>query len=187
MALKKCVLIGGAPLTGKSTLAKKIAEQENGVLMSTDAIRDWLQSVVEKERHSGLFFSSELSMEQLHKKYPTPQGLLEAQLAQNHEVEAAIIGLLRTRYLEWDTLVLEGIVLSPGFWDQLRKAVPAIEFQIHILCHRSEAGLIKRLQNRGVWGEQKSSSEFLEKEKTWIILYDKLFKLQAEEYNLTTL
>ena len=168
-------------MSGKSTLAKRIAEQEKAVLLSTDAIRDWMQSILDREEHPDLFFSSGLTAEQIHKRYSDPQMLLEAQLRQNHEVETAVIGLLRTRYLDWDILVLEGIVLNPEFCIRLSKTLPTVKFETNILAH-NDTSLSKRLHDRGVWSEHTKSLRVSQKEEAWLTLYNTYFKEQADKY-----
>jgi 2-phosphoglycerate kinase len=112
MGLQKCFLVTGAPLTGKSTLAKQISIKENATLLSTDVVRDWMQNLLKPADNPDLFFGKGLSAKDIHTRYPAAQKLLDAQLLQNRAVEQGIIAMLKTRYLDWGSPVLEGLYLA---------------------------------------------------------------------------
>lgn len=55
---KKVILIGGAPLSGKSYVARKLGQELNLPWISTDTIREQMRQLVRKEDYPNLFFFS---------------------------------------------------------------------------------------------------------------------------------
>jgi predicted kinase len=68
MKLKYCHLIGGAPLSGKTTLAEKLAVKTGAVQFSTDNIRDWMRQVATESEYPSLFEDIKLHVERYYEK-----------------------------------------------------------------------------------------------------------------------
>jgi len=186
MALKNLLLVGGAPLTGKSTLGLKLANTENAVLLPTDAVRDWMQQVVSERDHPFLYFRKGADAKTFYSKFDMPHKLLEGQLAQGKEVEIAILAMLTTRYLPWTNVVIEGLVVTPSFVLSLKKRFPAVKLQTFFLYDGDADSIRKRLLTRGLWGSPSTESEDItQRELEWVILYNEFFKEEADKYGFT--
>jgi 2-phosphoglycerate kinase len=184
VTVQRCVFVGGAPLTGKSTLGHSISADEGAVLLATDAIRDWMQSVLRPDERPDLFFGRGLSPDALHERHPQPGDLLAAQLRQGIEVQRGITGLLRTRYLSWNRIVIEGVALTPAYMVKLRQQLPGVAVEL-IVLHHSADSLNERLQARGLWtpGGDGSQAE-ARREQTWLELFDRYFCEEAKAQSL---
>jgi len=53
--MQRIILIGGAPTTGKSTIAMRLSEELHLPVISTDQIRTIIQSIADPHIHPNLF------------------------------------------------------------------------------------------------------------------------------------
>ena len=113
------VLIGGAPGTGKSTLAAELAYRL-GIrrLVSSDAIREALRSLVSPQLSPRLHQSSFMAWrtELLPGEDETPgrKRVIRGYQAQAHQLSAALMAIVTRSKDEVISLVIEGVHLLPG-------------------------------------------------------------------------
>jgi 2-phosphoglycerate kinase len=182
--MKKLTLIGGAPLSGKTTLSRKIALEDNAVELSTDSIRSWMKKILSKSDNSALFYADDMSAEEFYKKYTTPESVVEGEIAEGKQVEKGIISLLKTE-ITWEHLVVEGIAISPDFMRFVEKEFNDREIESFIMVDENKARIKERISKRGLWGPLYTyPSSLIPKEVEWVVLYNKWFKEQAIKYNV---
>lgn len=68
--MQKLTLIGGAPLSGKTTLSRIIAKKDGAIELSTDSVRSWMKQLVRPDEYPGLFYADKMTAE----KFYAPQG-----------------------------------------------------------------------------------------------------------------
>lgn len=86
---RKVILIGGAPTTGKSTMASLLAKHFNLPWISTDQIRDVMRLVASREKYPKLFNPEGYNAE----KFLTEFSAEEIARMEFEQGEAAWIGI----------------------------------------------------------------------------------------------
>jgi 2-phosphoglycerate kinase len=179
--LKSLHLIGGAPLTGKTTLTRQLAGP-GVVQLSTDNIRAWMRGVVRQEEYPRLFDSHGITVEQYYEKYPTAQAALKEEIAQCKEVEQGIRALIDSR-MHWASLIIEGIAVSPEFAHTMIKHHSELNIKTTFLVDTNAERIKQRIYERGLWG---AAGDYTDKVKPleveWTILYNQWYFDQAEQY-----
>lgn len=179
MSVKKCYLIGGAPLSGKTTLAALKAAQHQATQISTDNIRDWMKRVALPEQYPDLFAGSELNAEAFYREYNTPEKVLKQQVDEGFDVAKGIKALLEC-YLPWERLIIEGIAITPTSAKQLIADFPSIEFEVTFLYDNNTKRIQQRIKERGLWSKANTYPEHIqEKELPWVILYNEFYQHEA--------
>lgn len=113
------VLIGGAPGTGKSTLAAELGYRL-GIrrLVSSDAIREALRSLVSSQLSPGLHASSYTAWrtELLpgEDEAPGRKRVIRGYQSQAQQLSAALTAIIKRSIAESTSLVIEGVHLLPG-------------------------------------------------------------------------
>jgi 2-phosphoglycerate kinase len=182
MSLEKCYLIGGAPLSGKSTLADTIAAKHQAVQISTDNIREWMKKVSSTKEYPDLFYDKNMDVESFYKHFDTPEIVMNAEINQGKEVEKGIKALLEC-YLPWERLVIEGIAITPASAKKLAELFPKIEFEIRFLYDDNVERIKQRVWQRGLWDLADKYPDYIkEKEVQWVVLYNEFYMREAEEY-----
>lgn len=183
MSLSECILIGGAPLTGKSTLADKLAVERDAVQFSTDNVRDWMLRITNKNEFPDLFYSSNLNVEEFYAKYNTAQKVFDGEKNQSKVVEQGIVALLSC-FLPWQRLIIEGIAITPDFVVKAKELFPNIKFEPIFLYESNNETMKKRINSRGLWDlADKYPHHIKEKELEWVILYNEFYKDQTKLFS----
>jgi len=182
--MKKLTLIGGAPLTGKTTLSKKLAKENHAVELSTDSIRAWMKSLVSKDDYSDLFCTFGMTAEEFYEIYDTPQKVVNEEVNEGIQVEKGIIAMLESM-ITWDHLIIEGIALSPEFMSKLKAKYDDREIETIVLVDLNRDQIHRRISGRGLWGPLESyPNEFIPTEVDWVVHYNKLFLDESKKYNI---
>ena len=184
MKLKKCFLVGGAPLAGKTTYAQLLAAQHQAVNLSTDNIRSLMQELVDPKVSQDLFYASDMSAEDFYRKYDTAQKVVDGEVAEGRVVEKGVEALLKSSF-PWERVVIEGIAISPDFIKRLPAIFPDVEFESVILFDDNKDRIEERIRGRGLWGPKDSYPDYIKPlEVEWVILYNEHFKKQASEHGI---
>lgn len=102
-------LIGGAPRTGKSTIAKQFAISINGRFVSTDELEG-------PNQDPSVFFSDDAT-----KNILTPKERLESIIKEANQIIHDIDGIISTAISNHEVIVIEGVHLFPGYVSGLIK------------------------------------------------------------------
>lgn len=182
--MKKLTLIGGAPLSGKTTLSMEIAKNDGAVELSTDSIRDWLKKFVKKEDCPNLFYADGMTAEEFYKKHTTAQSVVDGEIAESKQVEKGLIALLHTA-ITWDHLVVEGIAVTPSLMKSIEKQFTDRKHEQIIIVDENTKRIEQRIRARGLWGPLDTyPSSLIPTEAEWVILYNQWFKQQAEDFRI---
>jgi 2-phosphoglycerate kinase len=180
--MNKIILIGGAPTVGKTTIARKIAKELNIPWISTDAIRDTMRRIVDKEKYPNLFDTRKFTAEEYLNTF-TEQEIVDKEIAQSEDVWKGVKALIDTDYL-WDSFIVEGVAILPhlvhrDFSDQ--KAMKAI-FLVDENADRIRDVVFKR----GLYTDANLySDEVKEKEVQWAKLFSSWLRKETEKYGYT--
>lgn len=174
------ILIGGAPTTGKSTIAQAIANHLNLPWISTDQIRSFLRVTGKPEDHPLLFDSHGMNAEQFFARYST-QEVAEREMKQASAVWPAVKMMIETDYT-WDNgFVIEGVNILPSLVNQDFKDNKRIKT---VFLVDEDADRIKDVvYNRGLWDDAHTYPDYIKEiEIEWVLQFSHLLKREAEEY-----
>ena len=180
------IFIGGAPTTGKSTIAKALAHRLNLPLMATDQIRAMVKPYSNPERHPDLYHADGLSAEAFFEKY-TPQQVADMEFGQGAELWPAIMALLADNY-DWPHGgIIEGVHIQPGLFfnaDFTQKKFSRAIF----LVDDDPARIRDVVYNRGLYGDPHTYSDAVrEMEIEWVQLFIKRLRAEAAVFNMPCL
>jgi len=118
----KVILIGGAPMTGKSSIARIIASQLKYGCLSTDDLGEAISSVTMHETHPEFHYMNGLDYRQYYIKKSEDE-LKEDILNQHKAIWPAIERLIQI-HSTWSTpIVIEGWAIHPEFIKNLKYVV----------------------------------------------------------------
>jgi 2-phosphoglycerate kinase len=182
--MKKLTLIGGAPLSGKTTLSRKLAKDRNAVELSTDSVRSWMQSLVSEDMYSDLFYASGMTAEEFYEIKDTPEKVVDGEVNEGKQVEKGIIAMLDSA-ITWDHLIIEGIALSPDFMNRLKTKYTDRDVEMIVLVDENKDRIHQRISTRGLWGPLDTyPGRLIPTEVEWVVLYNKWFLEQSIEYGV---
>lgn len=169
--MNKIILIGGAPTTGKSTMAHQLSTRLHMPWISTDQIRRMLRSVARKEDYPKLFDAQNLTAEEFLTQYSVEE-IVERKFAQAHDVWPGIYALTKDDYVWKNGFIIEGINIIP---ELVHKSF-ATNKKIHplFLIDEDEDRMRDVVYTRGLWdGANTYSDDVKEKEVEWASLFGK--------------
>ena len=183
--MNKLTLIGGAPLSGKTTLARQLTKQDNAVELSSDSVRSWMKQLVTSDQYPGLFYADNMSAEEFYSKHTTPQSVIDGEIAEGTQVERGILSLLNTA-ITWDHLILEGIAITPQFMKKAITLFPDQAVECIVMVDHNRDRIYERISARGLWGPIDTyPNSLIPKEVEWVVLYNQWFLEQAEKYDIS--
>lgn len=187
MTVIKCYLIGGAPLSGKTTLSNLWAAKHQATQISTDSIREWMWRLTRAEDYPRLFARRGMEVEEFFRTYNDPKDVMQGQVEQGKDVEKGIEAFLGCD-LTIERLVIEGIAVTPEFALRLQKDRPDIQFEATFLFDDNVERISKRIHERGLWGPKDTYPDYIkDKEVDWVVAYNKFYEAEAKKHNCTLL
>lgn len=178
--MQNYILIGGAPLTGKSTIAKNFT---NHIQISTDEIRSLLYNLLKPEDNPDLFYDFGLSAEEFYDKYKTAAEVFEKEMKQAEATQEGVRALIKAEF-SWESICIEGIAITPKFVEELSKN-KKINVRGIFLYDDNKDRIRKRLFKRGLYDDAENYSDLIKEiELEWVIFYNQFYKHQAEKYKM---
>jgi len=167
-------LIGGAPRTGKSTIAKQFAKFINGRFVSTDELEDPSQD-------QSVFFSDDAT-----KNILTPKDRLESVINEANQIIHEIDGIINTAINSHEIIVVEGVHLFPAYVSDLIKKIGEKNLRA-IFVGSSNIELILQGMNQNT-SPNDWPKDFSQEVKRQIALFTKEFSdyihTESKKYNL---
>ncbi|MEK6839349.1 MAG: hypothetical protein AABX72_00235, partial [Nanoarchaeota archaeon] len=180
--MNKVILIGGSPLAGKTTIAKKLSVQLKIPWISTDTVREQMRKIVRKKDYPFLFtFSNatpKMAISYLTKH--TPKEIVKHQNEESINVWEGVKAFIETDE-EWESLIIEGIAILPKEVSKLdQKKVKAF-----FLIDENINNIRNKIYKRGLWDDaEKYSHQVKEKEIEWVWAVNKYINYEAIKYHL---
>lgn len=180
MAKRTIILIGGAPTTGKSTMAALVAKHLNLPWISTDQIREIMRVVAPRDEYPKLFSSEGYDAQQFLTEFSAEE-IADMEREQGEAVWPSIKKFIKDDYTWRAGFVMEGVNILPHLVaqdfadDQEAKAVFLVD---------EDADRIKDVvYTRGVWGVAKEYSDDLkQKEIEWVLDFSHKIRAEAEKH-----
>lgn len=115
--------IGGPPKCGKTTLAKRLAQELQIPWISTDTLQNIVWAYTPKENHSALFPHNYLRGESNDEFYSehSPQQIVENYIVQGKTTYDAISMMAETYLADKDDFIVEGYQVTPEIVDRIFK------------------------------------------------------------------
>ena len=108
----RVILIGGAPLSGKTAAARSIGRRRGMTVVSTDHLGEAARAVTRASSHPDLHAGHEIDYREYYTAY-SPERLVEDALRSHRALWPAISAVIR-RHLAWaEPAVIEGWALLP--------------------------------------------------------------------------
>lgn len=188
-ANRKIILIGGAPATGKSYIAKKLADELKIPWISTDSIRGMMLRLVNEADYPALFYLNT----RVSNEFIAHNSSQEVVRCQNEEsldtwkgVEAFIDSNYAYNNILWDAFVIEGIAILPEIVAQKTKTNENL-FPI-FLADNNCSRIRKIIFERGLWSDAKKYPDCIkEKEVEWVMAFNDFIRLETKKYGLPLL
>ncbi len=178
----KIILIGGAPTTGKSTLAKDLAKHFDIPWISTDQIREIMKAVAKEEEYKNIFNTKGFNVKSFYKKY-SPKEISNMEFEQGKEVWKGVKALIKHGWVWRDGFVLEGLNILPSLINRDFKDDKNIKSVF--LIDKNEERIRKVIFERGLWDDPEKYPDYIkESEIEWVKLFNDKITKEAKKYNM---
>lgn len=180
MKARTIILMGGAPTTGKSTLAGLLAKHMGLPWISTDQIREIMRLYARREDHPKLFNPEGYDAEKFLTEFSASQ-IADMEMEQGEAVWPGIKEFIEDDYTWKDGFVMEGVNILPHL---IAKDFPNEKHIKPIFLVDEDADRIRSVVfTRGLWGDAHTYSDDLkEKEVEWALLFSHKLKREVEKY-----
>ncbi len=162
------ILIGGAPTTGKTSLAKQLSKHLQMPWISTDFIRGWMRMMVNKKDYPDLFNFTNITAEEHYQKF-TINDSIKFDVKRNLDVFNGLKKFIEKNndWEMWDNFIVEGISILP-------EKIKDFDFDkvnlISLFLIDTDLDRIKKIvYERGLWGDAESYADWV-KEKEILLL-----------------
>lgn len=180
-----CYLIGGAPRTGKTTLAEKVALEHGTKSLSTDSILVMMMKMVRQEDYPDLFRTHGHTVESFYQKYDTAKKVAEAEVKAGLDAEKGIVAVLELLLPAWKTVVLEGDMITPGFVVRLKEKFPKTSIQATFLYDDNYERIKERIYTKGLWSRSKPYTDTIKpKEIEFVQAFNEWYLHEAKRYGV---
>jgi 2-phosphoglycerate kinase len=178
---RKIILIGGAPTTGKSTIAALVAKHFNLPWISTDQIRELMRLVAKREDYPKLFDPKDYTAERFLTEFSAEQ-IANMEMAQAEAVWPGIKNFIEDDYAWKQGCVIEGVSILPHLIAQDFANNKNIK---PVFLIDEDADRIRQVVfTRGLWDDAHTySDDVKEKEVEWTLLFSHKLKTEVEKYN----
>lgn len=177
---KRIILIGGAPTTGKSTLADQVAKHFGIPWISTDQIRKIMRKVANRAEHPKLFSPEGYSIERFLTEFSTEQRF-QIEIDQAEAVWAVAQAFIKEDWMWTSGFVVEGIHVLPhlvarDFKDDQR-------VRTVFLVDEDGERMRRVIYTRGLSGDAKAySDDVKEKEVELVKMFSRRLKGEVDRF-----
>ncbi len=179
------IFIGGAPCTGKTTLASRLSTHLNLPTISTDTIRAQMQKIQSKISNPDLFVADYTAEEYLpfHSAY-------EIFLDQNTESGAVWkeVEEYVKPYIDntSQSIIIEGVAILPNH--NLAELTKQSKYHPLFLIDSDANRIRSRVYGRGLWDDANAYPDHLKPvEVEWLKIANRWYQSEADRYSFPTL
>jgi 2-phosphoglycerate kinase len=175
------ILIGGAPTTGKSTVAQALAVQLNLPWISTDRIRAIMRKATTPEACPGLYLPQGHDVEKFFANFTIEQ-IVEREMQQGEIVWSGVKELIDdTKYTWKEGFICEGVGVLPHLVARDFGNDPTVTALF--LCDTNVDNTRQAVFTRGLWDIAHTyTDDVKEKEVEWVTLYAQQLELEVKKY-----
>lgn len=173
-------LIGGAPTTGKSTVAQHVASHFYIPWISSDQIRDIMRVTATKDIWPGLFNASEYTAERFLTELSMEE-IIRLEIEQGEEAWLGVKYMIESDYTWEDGFVVEGVNVLPHLVN--RDFADKSHVKAVFLTIGNEDHIRDTVFNRGLWSDANTYPDAVkEKEVEWVVGYNEYIKKESNKY-----
>lgn len=171
------ILIGGAPTTGKTTVAEQLSKHMNLPWISTDQIRTIQRSVADENHFSELFDMNEDGTD--------PNELVDLEYSRSEVIWLGVLAFIK-RYHPWNGCIIEGTAILPSL--VVRDLDLRGEIQAFFLVHTNVEQIVNIVFERSKLPYIKTKTEYQQKSKVQQIeLFNKRIISETQSNGLQTI
>lgn len=172
------ILIGGAPTTGKSTVANLLSKHLNLPWISTDQIRETMRVTADRKKIPNLFNPEGYDAERFLTEFSAEE-IVRMEMEQGDAVWPGVKNFIEEDYTWKQGFIIEGVNILPHLVAQdLSQPCKAV-FLIDEDADRTREVVF----TRGLWGDAHTySDDVKEKEVEWAVLFSHKLNAEAERY-----
>lgn len=181
----KIILIGGAPLSGKSYLARQLSEKLKVPWISTDIIRQIMRVGARPEDYPGLYYFKKDEAEKYIGTHSAEEFICDLN-KQSEEIWQGVEKLVRKNHV-WKSFIIEGVAILPKFINEKLNDFKDKIYPV-FLIDKNRDRIKREIFKRGFWlhGEKYPDS-VKEKEVEWVMAYNKWLKDELQKYPFPSL
>jgi len=182
--MDKIILIGGSPTTGKSYIARKLAESLKLPWISTDTVREQMRKLVDKKDYPKLFVhanaNGKTALRYLSEN--SAQTIVQNEVNESIEVWQGVKALIETDYV-WGSFIIEGVAVLPSLVKKL--SIKNKNIRAVFLIDENIDRVRKTVFTRGLWDNANTYPDSIkEKEVAWVLAFNQYLIKEAKKYNL---
>ncbi|MDO8556278.1 MAG: hypothetical protein Q7R96_03835 [Nanoarchaeota archaeon] len=182
--MKHIILIGGAPTTGKSTLAAHLSKKLNLPWLSTDQLRQVMRTVADKKKYKKLFNPKGYNAERFLTTFPT-RTIVKMEIEQGEATWKGIKELLDKDFTYEEGFILEGVNILPKLAASYKSKK---HIKIIFLINDNKEHITKTVFTRGLWDDTKNYPDHVKHhEVAWVTAFNDYIKHEAKKYCFPTL
>jgi 2-phosphoglycerate kinase len=179
---KQIILIGGAPTTGKSTVAQALAQQLDLPWLSTDQIRNTMRVVADKDKYPDLF-NGGLDAETFLTSF-TASEIVDKEIAQSEAAWLGIKAFIEEDYTWQKGFIIEGVNVLPHLVARDLSDNPNI--RAVFLIDRNNERMHKVIYERGLWANAGDYPDYVkEMEMEWATLFGERLEEATKEHGFS--
>jgi 2-phosphoglycerate kinase len=176
---KKIILIGGAPTTGKSTVAQALAKELDLPWLSMDQIRNTMRVVADKDKHPNLFNGGR-DAETFLTSF-TASEIVDKEIAQSEAAWLGIKAFIEEDYTWPKGFIIEGVNVLPHLVARDFSDNPDV--RAVFLIDRDNERMRKVVYERGLWADANDYPDYVkEKEMEWATLFGERLEEVTKEH-----
>jgi len=177
---KQIILIGGAPTTGKSTVAQSLAKKLDLPWLSTDQIRNTMRVVADKDKYPNLF-NGGLDAETFLTSF-TASEIVDKEIAQSEAAWLGIKAFIEEDYTWPKGFIIEGVNILPHLL--ARDFGDSSNVTAVFLIDRDNERMRKVIYERGLWADAHEYPDYVkEKEMEWATLFGERLEEATKGHN----
>lgn len=177
--MKKIFLIGGAPTTGKSTLAEGLSKKLNLPWISTDHIRTIMRVTAERERYPDLFLPEGQETAEAFLGSFEADYIAKLELMQAEATWPGVKKIIDEDYTWVNGFIIEGVNITPDLVGRDYKDNLSIQ-AVFVVDHNEER-IREVIFNRGLFDDSnKYPDQYKQKEVEWVKIYTREIEEQAK-------
>lgn len=182
--MKQVILIGGAPTTGKSTVAKFLSEKLGIPCISTDDVREQMREKLDPAKNPALFKAAQYSAEEFLNTF-TAQEIVNIEREEGEVVWNEIRKTIDRSEEDGESIIIEGVAVLPHL---VARDFPAVEYVRSLFLVDNDLDRIRKVVfSRGLWDDAHTySDDVKEKEVEWAAVFNSWLESEAKKFGFQT-